>query len=818
MATSILKLYYALRDTTLAPAGSNWELIPSNLFVIDDIEDYLATKRTPLTINNLQYIKPELEITITLDLSQTYSEPLYNGSFKYCSLELSDNAGKIYYYYVKKVIWRSKSAVKFELIMDVLNTFKEGKDYIFKDNTKITREHKDRFVKDPYSTIRFNIGTIWSDNLDTSLPITLYYSGDPVIKGTVVSKNPVYVIIRVPSQDKEAFEEVFTLGETYNFTIEDDNGGTLVLRNTEYNYFRTNVFRKIDYVNENINPILNLGEGEESNIIEDEGTPLRKDWYLVYTNTKNPTESDYEDNPVDCYLIPSSTIRVAMGDITNGKLRPSVLSSEYVYALFLYGSLTSITLSNGTTLNHSGDYIYIYSEGNTFTVLCVDPWTSVKTYNDIEYITLGTVPCDYWTAPANSNIQDLDPQYDTPAGQFNNGQVMNYLDPISMLDKTSAKLIKVIKLPYAPADFTISGSAIDLVGSDWDYDNYTVGNSTLSCLKLKDINTPLNHTFEPLQYNPLVEMNIGYTLNPALTDLRKGKQYESKLFHSEFYRPTYVYDSFQFTYQLEKLNLDSYLDDNNWSNPIKFTMTKTINSRFMFTFTNYKLNLSEENYSKYMPISRNNEVVLYSVPYINYIRTGYNYDVKNKTLSNASNWIGVGLSTASIGASLLMPTIPLKVAGVVASLVSMAMSVKSAITSTMQNENSLKQKLNQVQNQTASVNGSDDVDLMSEYAQNRLKLVVYKPNEIMENMLYQLFFYAGYNSNRMGIPNHNTRVNFDYLECDASIKQIGSIPDDCLNELINCFKMGITYIHKTDRTYDKWDITQKYENWEKSLL
>ena len=175
----------------------------------------------------------------------------------------------------------------------------------------------------------------------------------------------------------------------------------------------------------------------------------------------------------------------------------------------------------------------------------------------------------------------------------------------------------------------------------------------------------------------------------------------------------------------------------------------------------------------------------------------------------------------SVGASLLLPSAPLKVAGVVASLVSLAQSVKSAIVTEQQNENSIRQKLEQYQNQTTNVAGSDDVDLMSIYAENSLKFLEYNPRKEMNKLLFDLFFYAGYSSNRMGLPNHNTRVNFDYLECDACIEAIaGGISQECLDELINCYKNGVTYIHKnTARSgASQWDFEQKYENWETWLV
>ena len=71
----------------------------------------------------------------------------------------------------------------------------------------------------------------------------------------------------------------------------------------------------------------------------------------------------------------------------------------------------------------------------------------------------------------------------------------------------------------------------------------------------------------------------------------------------------------------------------------------------------------------------------------------------------------------------------------------------------------------------------------------------------------------------MGVPTHNNRINFDYLECEASLEAVATIPEECISELVNCFKAGVTYLHRnTDRVVYNWDFEQKYENWEKMLF
>ncbi|MBO7715367.1 MAG: hypothetical protein J6S85_17500, partial [Methanobrevibacter sp.] len=163
--TSLFRLYYS---TTSTP----WELIPSKLFKIDDIESYLATKSYQ-QVEDVQYIKHGLEIEVKLNLTQDQAQPLASSGFKYMSIR--NGSEETCYYYVKKTTWRSKTCVRFELVMDVLNSLAEGTHYSFKDNTKITREHKDRFKLGlPEISIRLDHPT-WTGDLEVGDEITFKY-------------------------------------------------------------------------------------------------------------------------------------------------------------------------------------------------------------------------------------------------------------------------------------------------------------------------------------------------------------------------------------------------------------------------------------------------------------------------------------------------------------------------------------------------------------------------------------------------------------------------------------------------------------------
>ena len=833
MGTNV-KLYYTNRGE-----NTEWELIPSKLLVVEDIASYLASKSNK-ALSDFQYIKNELELSINVDLSQEYAQPLTNSNFKYVSIQ---NAGEnIHYYFVKKAIWRSKTCVRFDLVMDVLNTFEENKDYKFKANTRIIREHKDRFQQSNLVlSIEFGEG-LYEGSLSTNDYVEFFFQVGGVeytiCKGNLTSIDSDEATIKVDDNyTKEHIEHRLSQGSDFYIRKDEHNWVQLSLFDYDISF---SVFRKIDIVQENINPILQCDNAQGTKITHQKNK-LNCDWYLLYRNQNNPTDSLV--NPVECYIIPGEERQVLANDIVSGRLLPTTLTLGRYYVVCINTSYPYVlTLDDGTILskdllsaNENNLWVIIYRNSNSEIVVQTMKFylgsnITIKSYST-SYINLGVLPTSYrYKTTALGQIDsenDVSSYYSTgTSGSWSDTTTPNVLDSIAKLDRTDSKNIKLIKLPYVPYDFTITSNKIDVrYDTKWSYVALTQGvspnESTLYVLKLNDLNTPLQCSLKSSQVSTFWYLYFSSSnyFNPSVNDLRKDISYESKLFHSEFWQPTFYYDSFAFKVQLEKCYLPFYYDYDDYAYvDIDFTMTKTINSKFMFSFTNYYLKNAEENYAKYLPIARNNEEVLYNVPYINYIRNGYQYDIKNKNIATISNSIGLGLSVASIGASLLAPSVPLKVAGVVGSLVSMAMSVKNTITSAIQTDNSIKQKMTQYQNQASSVAGSDDVDLMSVYAENRLKYLVYQPTDTMRNLLFDLFFYAGYSSNRMGIPTHNNRVNFDYLECEASIEALGSIPQECIDEIVGAMKNGITYLHKTTRTTKKWDFKQEYENWEVDML
>lgn len=825
MATSTIKVYGA----------TSWKLYASKLFVVESIDKYLAYF-TPIYSNtSFQYIKHQLELSINIPLAQANVMDKANAP-TYVSIKNSGLYTKTFYYYVKNRAWRSEETLRLDLVMDVLNTYQEGTDYSFKDNCNILREHKDRYALTPL-LIGFeytNLGE--AGTIAVGDTITLKYENidsewvDICVAKVITYNSGISYTLELVSSTHTASEIEAIIGRESGygtrFMVYKNASNYEELEIDSY-YCYVDVYRKIDYVSEGINPLLNNGNALGSKI--EKSSPLNVDWYLLYRNQNDPDES--LTNPVDCYLIPSQTIPVSTGLVSGGILRASSLQNGVYYYLNLMQQANQITLSNGFNYPSSSglrSFALVYKQSNgKLAVICAGILYSEQirvyyAYFDVDYITLNYLPQKYYASATQiSNVSDYNDILGNETDEWTGSEVEQSIDAITSLDKTDAKNIKLIKLPYCPYDFTISGNKIDLTYGNWNYETLTQNdNTSINILKLNDMNTKLKSSIVNTSNNPIAYLyltDLG-TLNPSGTETRRNLL-DSKLFNSEFFQPTFYYDSFAFKVQLEKCDLNSYIN-NTFNFDIDFITTSTINSKFMFTFKDYHLVLGEENYANVMPIARNNEEVLYNVPYINWIRTGYNYEVKNKNISNAITWGSVGASAIGMAVSFALPSVPLKVAGIVSGSIAMAVSVGNAIASTKRNEMSLEQKALQLRNQATSVAGSDDVDLMSEYAENRLKYIEYEPSPVMKSLLNDLFYYCGYASNRMGAPNHHTRVHFDYLQCNASFNNLGNMPEDVVNELINLFKTGITYIHTKEvlPLLTDWDMDQTLENWELTLL
>ncbi len=209
------------------------------------------------------------------------------------------------------------------------------------------------------------------------------------------------------------------------------------------------------------------------------------------------------------------------------------------------------------------------------------------------------------------------------------------VNDITSVDRTESDLIKIIKYPYCPISYT-KDDEVFVFGEDWQYSgglmkyNKTglpeTGNDGVVVAELED------------------SLYLTISITPAYTN-SKLLAAESKLFHSDLRIEKINYDSFNIQILLEQLAVDE--EEENTDLPIDFKPTSTINSKFAFKLDYAAIGTytGVSDYDDYLLTTRNNEETILNNAYINYIRTGYNYDKKANALAIQNAQRQAGIST-----------------------------------------------------------------------------------------------------------------------------------------------------------------------------
>ena len=821
-------------------------------FVIDSIDDYLASKNKEV-ITNFQYIKHAPLTSIKLVRGQGALDFIASNDIDYCSIQ---NYGeKVVYYFVTDKRWKGQNTLEFALAMDTLNTFKMGVDYTLSQRTRINRQHKNRYLpRDIYTS---EVVLIPNDFFDTWLPFNL--KDIYLFKNTEVIPSPS-PSLRIATYGSIAGESVhlklriylyniiteeivlykeFTEADTLYLAFSYHSDGEIRFADSNGNYYfapentrfalewgptilpplpsvlgRLDIpvittgtisdlfsgklvksvrwYRNIDLISEGVTPLL---YGKDRGVIEGDN----QSWYLVYKG----------NNPLRCYLCADNARSVTIApkkDIVPNDLEAGVYyyilpdrNNDNVPIRDASGNDISAYITNGWPRRQvvicyylSGgdigireytyhDYGLGFVQDGGYRNMTTSKITFATNRSTIYYNTMANLTGN------TGNIRN------SPSGTYTLVPVTSEIISFSALNRTDAQLVKIIKLPYRPTDSAFTG---------WQYDNNE------KMLFLENLDTPLENEMT-IDINPLSDLYLEFT--PAITDL-KNPIYESKLYHSDYYQPKFVYDSFSKVFALERVDIASYSKNRLFS--FIFKCTNTINSRFLFTFTTYVIeDKMDEDYSDILVIARNNEVVIYNSEYINYIKTGFNYDVKNKERREVGQWVGFGLTT--IGAIASFATGGAGIAAGIGFATSASAQFVNAVNSTAQAESAQAQKLEQLRNQKASVYGADDVDLMSSYTGNKAKYMLYEVSPRMKEVLFDLFFYTGYTSGVQGIPDTTSRTRFNFVSAEIEFDENNNLTEEILLDIVERFKSGVTFIHKFN---NEWDIKQEKENWETNLI
>ena len=624
--------------------------------------------------------------------------------------------------------------------------------------------------------------------------------------------------------------------------------------------------RLIDQEPEGINPPL-FKVNEEK--INDSNSNVN--WYLLFRS-----QSEDVNSAIDTFLIPDVSQSIYISGNTTIDLNNLQTNAYYYFvckyqwgvANYMHGrrifedgnegsALFVLTYDSGNSTDsqfingHSKDYgrndDLDYQIMNTYymklykTATGIEAWYCMIYQNDFTNNLETTVLKHYENITAvkwvsNSTVLSAyrsTINYNNITGIYNNRNNMTVdkwysfpvqvsIDSLNTLQRTDPQLIKLIALPYSVIPTNQSG----MIVSDWVQDTTTLKPTGFSALKLQTTNIP--DFSQKIEYTDAPYKNLFTTYSDPTANDSRVLANESKLYNSEFYTPKFVYDSFNYQYLLENIDNNENLDTK-----IDYKFTNTMNSRCLFTF-NVPLKRSTSDYDNICVVDRNNELPLYNSSYLNYVRTGYNYDVKNKN-AQLSNDIALA-AVKSVGAAVATGLAGAKVgaavgagagsaAGPVGALIGAAVGLAGGIATSIigiansqsKADRNIQQKLDESRQQSTSVSGGDDVDLLTTYtAGNKAKFVEYKCSDRVEATINDLFYYCGYADDRFAIPELDTRLWFNFVQCEPVFDEEDcTVYKDYLDDIKVRYQLGITDYHKINDSYD-WDQTK--ENWETNLL
>lgn len=646
---------------------------------------------------------------------------------------------------------------------------------------------------------------------------TYYYF---VYKSEFASRNAVRLQVRMDTLN--TFNNYYTLSNR-----------TLILREHKdrfYNYpidvttsegLQIHYARKIDRVSEGIQPAL-------YNISSDY-IKAPNIWYLIYQNEKPPIDEEgnaVEINPVQCLIQPKEEITLNVD--TSKNYGATSFRSGYAYYCIFDKGYNSIRLGNttysleegatGAAVNNvtmlwfevndeTGEFTGLLYFGNN-TTLTFNPEIGIEFIGEWDYINYVTDASEILPDPEEMRERGKDyyPKFYIDTHKYAVPKTINDID------RTDARLIKIIELPYPPLNINPDNLQEEFLKY---YDGYFI---------LKDLNTSFTYSLGSYKLNDITKRSItssDVTNQIANYELAIQSDLESKLYHSDFRYEKIFYDSFSFILPYELIDGSVIESEDLLYYTIDFIPTTTINSRFLF-----KMNFSDDllwdeyiqDFNFVLNVARSNELTIYNNAYINYLRAGYNYDVKTKQRNITSSWVGVALSAVGTVASFASSAFTggIGVAAGITMATGTASQIYNAVNNQIQTEQNFSAKLHQLEMQSTAVYGADDVDLLNAYGGQGLKSATYQISQPMHDLILKLFYLCGYTSNRYGVPAMNTRSIFDYCQANIIFENTNNIPEEMQMDIASRFAEGVYDFHKL--TYpdnsNGWDMTFTHENLE----
>lgn len=388
----------------------------------------------------------------------------------------------------------------------------------------------------------------------------------------------------------------------------------------------------------------------------------------------------------------------------------------------------------------------------------------------------------------------------------------------SSIERTSLGLKKAICLPYRPFDRVdgyLPDGAVVVAGK------VLLANPTESTIEWTPSRSNRSFVLPKMDSKPTETMD----------GRAAAGRLEPKVYSSEFRFAKIVYDSFSIVLKGEESYFNTNLSETGKDKVVfKFFASPSMVSEFDLTLHSWPgYSASEsiltpvwsEDYPLHLIINRNNETPVYTSAYLDYLRTGYNYDLKSQAVQLGMQGLAIAISAINAGvgiAATFTPGVGIAAAPyAVSAATGFASSIANIGKNAAENERGNAQRLKELQAQGASVAGNSDFAVSRRYTKNRVSIESYAIEPRLLASARAFFYLKGYATDEIKAPNCHTRAHFDFVECDPVFKPeaLSLFPKWMLDLIADDLRQGVTVMHPVAGDYD---IGQTSSNYELSVL
>ena len=709
-------------------------------------------------------LEPELEIKLEMD--SAFAIPVNVEDYDYAIVQADGGTGRVNKlpYFIEKIDRVSDQVVRVRLLFDELNFMSaiggaDGVASFLSDRTRVTREHKDRFAK--------------SKTGNSYLP--------------VIDRFPEGISGNFRRTSKEAIElsENVKTGKGFDWTAFYFSDGTDV----------SSPISSFLVANE---PLFQKTLKAAKDTLAYADIPENVSLYFALPEASDKTVEGYISTGG---ASPSRTI--TLGEEADIDGRPCVVMAARIWT----------GRKDGATFLYSYFYKEWYDKNGLFVK---EEQVSVALDRMVKIV-----------APRCARVFSGASAWPTSIGAIlrlptlsaffkKDVDDLERISAESEIDRTSLGLKKAICLPYRPFDRDASGYLPEGC--------FVVAGKIL--LARDDLESTISFTPKGRElYLP--------SMSAKPTEATDGKatalQLEPKVYSSEFRFSKLVYDSFSIVLKGEDTYFNSNLSETgNDKIVFKFFASPSMVSEFDFSIYSYPgYSASEfilspvwtEDYPLHLIINRNNETPVYTSAYLDYLRTGYNYDLKSQAVQLGMQGLGIAISAinAGVGIAATFATGGLAAPYAVSAATGFASSIATIGKTAAENQRGNAQRLKELQAQGASVAGNSDFAVSKRYTKNRVSLETYSVEPRLIASARSFFYLKGYATDEIKAPTCHSRAHFDFIECEPVFQPeaLSLFPKWMLDLIADDLRQGVTVMHPVAGDYD---IGQTSSNFELSVL